>query len=134
MTTFATIDDLRARGVTLTGNECDTAQIKLSAASALLILELEQAGINWQRRMTDDSYACVLKQVTCSMVERAMMSSLPGVKSRQQTAGPYSFMDTMANPTGDLYVTSTEKKALGISRGRIGCIPPVRHCRHERRR
>lgn len=130
LTVFATIDDINARRATpLTGTAATMATTKASDASAIIQSELSAAGIDWSTRWANgEAYAALLTATTCAMVERAIMSVLPGVKSRQQSAGPYSFTDTMANPTGDLYLTSAERKALGIGRGRFGCIPPARQC------
>jgi hypothetical protein len=66
----------------------------------------------------------MLAQVICAMVERAVSSAMPGLKSRQQSAGPYSFTDSYANPTGDLYLLASERRDLGIGRARMGCMRP----------
>ena len=127
---FATITDINARRATpLTGDAATMAETKAGDASSIIQSELKSAGINWRARWDKgETYAQLLTSTTCAMVDRAIISILPGVKSRQQSAGPYSFTDTMANPTGDLYLTSAERKALGIGRGRIGCIPPAQKC------
>ena len=105
LTVFATIEDLNARRATpLSGSAADMATVKLSDASVLIQSELTQSHIDWRRRMRNEAYAALLTATTCAVVERALISVLPGVKSRQQSAGPYSFTDTMANPTGDLYL------------------------------
>lgn len=129
LTVFATIEDLNSRRATpLTGDAADMATVKLSDASVLIQNELTLSRINWRRRMRNEAYAALLTATTCAVVERAILSVLPGVKSRQQSAGPYSFTDTMSNPTGDLYLTSQEKRALGIGHGRIGSICPSGMC------
>lgn len=127
---FATIEDLNARrNETITGDAKVRAQALLEDASAKIQLELEKHGINWKRRMKlSAAYANVLRNVTCAMVDRTMINTLPGIESRQQAAGPYSFTDNFANPTGDMYLLANEKASLGLNRGRIGCLPPARHC------
>lgn len=130
LTVFATIDDINARRATpLTGTAATMAATKARGASSIIQRRLSASGIDWATKWAkDETYAELLTTTTCAMVERAIISALPGVKSRQQSAGPYSVTDTMANPTGDLFITSAEKEALGIGSGRFGCIPPARQC------
>lgn len=134
MVIFATIEDLNARrDGPITGDAKIKALELLEDASSKLQLELEKNGINWQRRAKNsEAYAHTLTSVTCAMVDRAMSSVMSGIKSRQQTAGPYSYTDSFANPTGDMYILSSEKATLGIDRGKIGCIPPIRQCQARR--
>lgn len=65
-----------------------------------------------------------LKAIACSMVKRAMISGLDnaGLSSSQETAGPFSQTWNYANPTGDLYLTRTEKQRLGQGRQRAFTI------------
>src|SRR5690606_14204401 len=56
----------------------------------------------------------VLRSIACSMVQRSMLAgdTSPGVKTAQETTGPFSQSFTYANPTGDLYLTAAEVKLL----------------------
>lgn len=65
-----------------------------------------------------------LKAIACSMVKRAMISGLDnaGLSSSQETAGPFSQTWNYANPTGDLYLTRTEKQRLGQGRQRAFAV------------
>lgn len=74
---------------------------------------------------TNDAFRATLTSVACAMAERSLAAVLPGVKSRQQSAGPYSFTDSFANPTGDLYLLASERRDLGIGRARMGCMRPL---------
>ena len=59
--------------------------------------------------------ADVLRLVACNAAARALLSSGgPGVQSRSWGASPYSGSVTYANPTGDVYLTSFERRLLGI--------------------
>lgn len=59
------------------------------------------------------------KLVSCAMVKRAMaMPGGEGVSSYQQGAGSYTESQQFANPTGDLYLTKSERKTLGASKQR----------------
>lgn len=65
-----------------------------------------------------------LRAIVCAMVKRAMISGLDnaGLSSSQETAGPFSQTWNYANPTGDLYLTRTEKQRLGQGRQRAFTI------------
>lgn len=65
-----------------------------------------------------------LKAITCAMVKRAMIagSDNAGLSASQETAGPFSQSWTYSNPTGDLYLTKTEKQRLGKGRQRAFTI------------
>lgn len=68
------------------------------------------------------------KATVCNMVKRVMASSdagLFGVTQSTMTAGPYSQSQTYSNPAGDMYLTSAEKRMLGITKGYIGSLRPM---------
>jgi hypothetical protein len=123
---FATVEDYDARhAAPLDEGLRGVASTRLADASAKVAAELELAGIDWRRRMgANDVFRATLTSVTCAMVERSLAAVLPGVKSRQQSAGPYSFTDSFANPTGDLYLLASERRDLGIGRSRLGMFHP----------
>jgi hypothetical protein len=129
MLCFATISDYNARASepVETDEEKRIVQAKLEDASAKIAAELANSGISLHAYLRSDIYRRILCSVTCAMVDRAMMAALPGLKSRQQTAGPYSFTDSFANPTGDLYLLSSERRSLGIGGARIMSVPFKRH-------
>jgi len=60
----------------------------------------------------------VARSVACAMVRRALgddadgTTDAPGARTIQQTAGPFAQTLTYANPTGELYVTAAERRAL----------------------
>lgn len=126
MEPFATLADYESRRAgTLTESERALVLARLADATAKVATELEASGIDWRRRMVaNDVFRTLLASVTCAMVERAVSSATPGLKSRQQSAGPYSFTDSYANPTGDLYLLASERRDLGIGRARMGCMRP----------
>ena len=115
---YATVDDLEARWHTLTATERERASVLLEDAAVLLesLVDVDE---------TDERQAAQLKTVSCSMVKRAMAASdeMFGVTQGTISADIYSQSYTFSNPGGDLYLTSTEKKLLGISGGFIGSIP-----------
>ena len=70
--------------------------------------------------MVDESDAqqdTLLKIVCCNMVQRAMSTGddVFGVTQQSITAGPYTQSLSYSNPGGDMYITKSEKRMLGIS-------------------
>lgn len=118
---FATVDDLEARWRPLSEAEAERAVALLADASAILRAEMRgriDAG--------DGAQASALRAACCGMVRRAMSAGIDaaGVKSASEGAGGYTASVTYANPHGDMYITATERRMLGIGRGRFGCTDP----------
>lgn len=124
MEPFATVEDYDARHAEpLDEGLRGMAAARLADASTKVAAELEASGIDWRHRAeASDAFRALLASVACAMVERSLAAALPGVKSRQRSAGPYSFTDSFANPTGDLYLLASERRVLGIGRARMGCM------------
>ena len=116
MEAFATVGDLEARWRPLSDAEKARAEVLLDDASVLVAGSGARTGSAEAKRI-----------VVCSMVKRVMMSPVdrPSVESAQTTVGPFSESLSYANPSGDLYMTSAEKRMLGIGRQRIGSIRPA---------
>lgn len=117
---YATVQDLEAQWRTLTEVEQDRAAVLLDSAAvyldSLVVVDPE-----------DEHQAQVLKNVSCSMVQRVMSSNVDtfGVSQTSMSAGVYSQSMTFANPSGDFYLTGFEKMALGINGAKIGTIRPM---------
>lgn len=107
---YADVSDLEVRWRTLTTDEQERAEALLDDASAML-----DAYVTVDE--TDEKQMQLLKIVVCNMVERAMSTGgdIFGVTQQSMTAGPYAQTFNYANPTGDLYITKSEKRLLGIS-------------------
>lgn len=110
---FASSDDLKDRWPDL--SDPKLAETLLSDASQLI-------------RDTCPGWAlaseATLKAIACAMVKRAMIagSDNAGLSSTQETTGPFSQTWNFSNPTGDLYLTRTEKQRLGQGRQRAFSI------------
>lgn len=114
---YATVDELVERWRELSDSERRTTAVLLGDAAAILDAELERCGLSSEGR-TDK-----LRYVSCQMVRRAMASSVEGdVTNVSRTAGSFSESYTLANPSGDMYLTSNERRLLGVmrNRGRVG--------------
>ncbi len=118
---YATVADLEARWRELTDAEATQAETMLEDAA--LIIDAF-ATIDPEDEVALDR----AKYVSCAMVERAMMAAASdgfGVNNMSATMGPFTQQVTYANPNGDLYLTSTEKKLLGIGASFITQLRPV---------
>lgn len=118
---YATVADLEARWRELTDVEATQAETMLSDA-ALIIDAFTTIDPE------DEAALDRAKYVSCAMVERAMMAAASdgfGVNNMSATMGPFTQQVTYANPNGDLYLTSTEKKLLGIGASFITQLRPV---------
>ena len=126
ITTYATVSDLEARWRTLTESEEARAGVLLTSASAYLTTEAERCGVAIDS--TDEVQAENLKGVCCDMVKRVMASGVDGDYTQtSMTAGAYSQSWTLANPSGDMYLSASERTLLGFPRRvqAFGTIPPL---------
>lgn len=117
---YATPDDLEARGMTLTDAERSQAEVLLEDAAVYLdaICRINP---------NDSSMSETLKIVSCSMVRRSMASSASdsfGVSQQTISADIYSQSLTFANPSGDFYLTGSEKRLLGITDSYLTSLCP----------
>lgn len=125
METFATITDLQSRWRALSDIEKTRAETLLIDASVIIATMCAQSSITIDT--TDELQTMTLEAITCEMVKRAMLSPIDQapMSNYSQTAGSYSESGTFVNPTGDLYLTSSEKKRLGIGKQHMFSIRPT---------
>lgn len=123
---FATVEELEARWRTLSTDEKTRADALLTDASYMLLGRCESANeVDDEDTAGQELRASVLRSIVCAMVQRSMLAgdSSPGVKTTQETAGPFSQSFTYANPTGDLYLTAAEMKLLPCGRQVAFTVP-----------
>lgn len=65
--------------------------------------------------------------VCCAVAHRALSvpAGFEGASQYSQTAGSYNASITFSNPTGDIYLSKTELKRLGLYRQHIGAAMPI---------
>lgn len=117
---YATVEDLEARWKVLTESERATAETLLDDAAAYLDAVVPTCNSN-------PNFSRVLKIVSCSMVQRsmsAMQSDAYGIKQQTISADIYSQSVTYANPTGDFYLTGSEKRMLGVTGSYMASLRP----------
>lgn len=124
MEPFATPEDYEARQGELSDADAARCRALLEDASAAMRSRFRafhgrgyEAGVN-------ESFDDNAKAVCVAVVARSLSvpAALAGVTQYSQTTGPYSASATYSNPTGDVYLTRSDLKALGLSGTRVGSI------------
>ena len=106
---YAEVADLELLWRSLSEDEKKRAAALLDAAAVILDRHGQRA-------------VPLLKYVSCEMVRRKMQAGDYGdVSSVSRTAGSFTEQISPYNPSGDMYLTSNERRLLGIQlkRGRI---------------
>jgi len=122
---YATPGDLAARWRPLAPDEEARAGVLLADASAVLRATDDTLDARIAAGVLDPN---LVRGVVCAMVKRAMVAGLDveGVTQQSQTAGPYAASVSYANPSGSLYVTRAERRALGITTQRAFTVSMAR--------
>lgn len=115
MDAFATVKDLESRWRTMDPGETARAGVLLMDATAIIMAALEQSGIKVNEK--DELQAANLVRVSCAMVQRAMAQ---GDGEQQHAWGGNLVM----NPSGDMYLSKSDKRSLGIGSMRCGFASP----------
>lgn len=118
---YATYSDLEAIWRPLSADEQEQATALLDYAAVIIDA---YATID----ATDEDALKRAKYVSCSMVRRSMQASesdMIGISQASATMGPFNQQATFANPTGDLYLSGTEKGILGASGSFVASVRPV---------
>lgn len=113
---FATVDDLATMWRTLSPGEQTRAAELLKVASAMV--RHSCPGID--TKLANDPPlidAELPRWVVCQAVKRVMQASadMPSVTQQQQSVGSVSLGFTLANPSGDMYLSRSELSMLGCS-------------------
>lgn len=117
---FATISDLERRYGELPEGMQGRATALLEDAATMLegMVTVD---------VSDPLQASRLEMVSCAMVNRSMQateSEVFGISEARYTMGPFVQSATFSNPSGDMYLTTNEKRLLGIGGTAIGTIRP----------
>lgn len=126
MEAFATTAELKKRWRALSDIERGRAETLLLDASVIVSTMCAQSGVAIVP--TDELQSHTIKAIVCEMVKRAMLSPVDQAPMSQfsQTAGAYTESGTYVNPTGDLYLTKSEQKRLGLGKQRVFFLHPLK--------
>lgn len=124
---YADVSDLESRWRDLSADEEAKAAVLLDDASAMLAsyVDVDES---------DEAQMTLLKIVCCNMVQRSMSateSDLYGVTQQSMSAVGFSQSMSYSNPTGDMYLTKSEKRLLGINAGYVTSIRPMMAGDHD---
>lgn len=73
----------------------------------------------------DEAQASALTMVACAVAHRSLSAGAwAGLSNVSQGAGGYTASATVYNPSGDLYLTKSERVLLGLGGGRVGTTDP----------
>lgn len=111
-TPFATAADVAKGWRLLTSDETARASDLLAKASRQVRAEFPTI----DARITAEAInPDLVADVVCDMVRRVLVAPVDQqpVSQMQQAAGPFSVGMTYANPTGDMYLTKSDRKKLG---------------------
>lgn len=123
--TYAAVTDLEARWRTLSPAEQERAMVLLDDATVRLDAACPPSDPPTMQELS------ARKIVSCEMVKRAM--STPGgldgigVSSLQAGAGPFQQTQQFSNPSGDLYLTKSDKSLLGCGAQVAFTVPMVEY-------
>ena len=127
MSDFATLNDVVAiSGANYTLAEQERIETLLPLVCSSLRFEANKVGKDLDVMAEDESYASVLKLVTCDVVIRAMRQTQTGdpLSQESQSANGYSWSGTYAIPGGGVAgaIMNTDLKRLGLRRQKYGVI------------
>ena len=126
MRSFASVYDLEDRWRPMSPEEAAKAEVLPGDASSILQAEMDKKGVSAPTECEDSALAANLRSVACAMVRRAMVAGEDALPYTQtsETVGPFSQSFTVPGNTGELYVTTSELKRLGLKRGRAFTVNP----------
>ena len=125
---YATVDDIKAIGKSLTAAQEESAPVLLSQASANLRLIGKEYGVDIDTRIAEDTsgdYALAVKSVVVDAVSRAMdviARDMSVASQGTESIGAYSLTMTYANAGASLYFTKNELRLLGLIQQVYGAI------------
>lgn len=123
MAALASLQDLQARWRPLSVVEQERASALLGDASALVRGAVP--GLDSRLEADPPTFdADLVKLVVCGIVKRAMVvgPDAEGVASSQQGAGPFQVTQTFGNPMGEVYLSKSDRRKLGLTRQRAFSI------------
>lgn len=123
--TYATIEDIRAVGYTLSAAQETAANTLLEQASAKLRTQARSVGKDIDALIADpvtgEDFGLAVKSVVVQAVCRGLDSAGGGgsITQGSQSLGSYSVQQTFFNPGQSLYFVRGELKDLGLYRSQV---------------
>lgn len=124
-TVFATYDDYAKRyGAS---NDKTKVETLLADASTAIQNAYETFWGSIYEKGDHPAFDRAVTAVCCAVANRSLSvpAGFEGASQYSQTAGSYNASITFSNPTGDLYLSKSDLKKLGLIGQRIRTIAPV---------
>lgn len=125
MDAFASVEDYKKRYGDVV--DSDRVEVILSDASDAMLDAYESFWGEIYQEGTHEQFDRSATAVCCAIAHRSLSvpAGLEGANQYSQTAGSYNASVTFSNPTGDIYLSKTELKRLGLYGQRIGAVMPL---------
>lgn len=125
-TSYASVSDITALGISLTPQQEASAEVLISQASAKLRTAAKDHGVDIDARISEDEdYGITVQSVIVQAVIRALNSlsdSDPAVSQMSQGGLGYTATVTYFNAGQSLYFLKSELKELKLKRQTYGAI------------
>ena len=125
MDAFASVEDYTKRyGDTV---DSDRVEVILSDASNVMLNAYESFWGEGYQKGAHEQFDRSATAVCCAIAHRSLSvpAGFEGASQYSQTAGSYNASITFSNPTGDIYLSKTELKRLGLYGQHIGAVMPL---------
>lgn len=125
MDAFASVKDYTKRYGDVVDN--DRVEVILSDASNAMLDAYEVFWGESYQKGAHEQFDRSATAVCCAIAHRSLSvpAGFEGASQYSQTAGSYNASITFSNPTGDIYLSKTELKRLGLYGQRIGAVMPL---------
>ena len=125
MDAFASVKDYTKRYGDVV--DSDRVEVILSDASNAMLDAYEVFWGESYQKGAHEQFDRSATAVCCAIAHRSLSvpAGFEGANQYSQTAGSYNASITFSNPTGDIYLSKTELKRLGLYGQRIGAVMPL---------
>lgn len=125
MDAFASVEDYTKRYGDVA--DSDRVEVILSDASDAMLNAYESSWGEAYQEGAHEQFDRSATAVRCAIAHRSLSvpAGFEGASQYSQTAGSYNASITFSNPTGDIYLSKTELKRLGLYGQRIGAVMPI---------
>lgn len=125
MDAFASVKDYTKRYGDVV--DSDRVEVILSDASNAMLDAYEVFWGESYQKGAHEQFDRSATAVCCAIAHRSLSvpAGFEGASQYSQTAGSYNASITFSNPTGDIYLSKTELKRLGLYGQRIGAVMPI---------
>lgn len=125
MDAFASVEDYTKRYGDVA--DSDRVEVILSDASNAMLDAYEVFWGESYQKGAHEQFDRSATAVCCAIAHRSLSvpAGFEGASQYSQTAGSYNASITFSNSTGDIYLSKTELKRLGLYGQRIGAVMPL---------